>query len=379
MRAKVIVRRVLAGVGNELHRARLGAVMAAVVALVRGGQVGLTALGRAIGPRSYKHGVKRIDRLLGNSALTDELDLFYGAIARYVLRSQQQPIILLDWTRARNALCALTAAVPVAGRALVIYSVSRPLSEFAKPAVEFEFLKKLKTLLPAGSRAVLVADAGFRAPWIRRARELGFDFVTRVRGRTRVSRVGEQRWAHWKTAIGGPRRTPRALGAYRLTQARPVEVQLVTVDNRSKRARSAHIRRRNFRALRASMAHCEPWCLATSLELPPAKIVRLYALRMQIEMSFRDLKSHRFGWGFEDARSRSIPRMAVQILLAAIASLVAMLFGLAVEAAGLRKRFQANTTSSRRVLSLVRLGHAAITTGLRLPPRVPALPIAGIH
>jgi hypothetical protein len=369
----------LDGVGVDLHRARVGAVVAAVEALIRGGEVGLAALGRAIGPRCHKHGIKRIDRLLGNESLAKELELIYGAIARYALCSVRQPVILLDWTRVRSAMCALTAAVPVHGRALAIYSITCPLSDYAKPAIELEFLKKLRTMLPAGSRAVLVADAGFRAPWIRRVRELGFEFVTRIRGRTHLRRIGEKRWDHWKDLRSLARRAPRSLGAYELVRSRPVEARIVVVDKRSPRARSAHARRRNLRALRATHAQCEPWFLATSLQLPPAQIVALYAKRMQIELTFRDLKSHRFGWGFEDARSRALPRMAIQILLAALASLVAIVFGIAAEAAGLHRRFQANTITSRRVLSLVTLGRAVIQAeDLRFTGPVPDLPIVGI-
>ena len=89
----------------------------------------------------------------------------------------------------------------------------------------------------------------------------------------------------------------------------------MAVDHRSRRARKPRVRQRALRALRAIKANCEPWLLATSLELPPKQIVGLYAKRMQMELTFRDLKSHRFGWAFEDARSRSLPRMAIQILL----------------------------------------------------------------
>lgn len=380
MRAEGILRRVLGDMSADIHRARLGAVTAAVIALIRGGKVGLAALGRAIGPRSYKHGIKRIDRLLGNQALAAELEQIYGAITRYALRSVEQPVILLDWTRVRNEMCALTAAVPVEGRALTIYSISCPLSDWTSAAVEHAFLKKLRALLPrARSKPVLVADAGFRVPWIRRARALGFEFVTRIRGRTRIRRSGDQHWQHWQTLFPLARRTPQTLGTYEITQTQPVNVHLVAVDQRSKRAQSSRVRRRALRALRATRAQCEPWLLATSLELPPKQIVALYATRMQIELAFRDLKSHRFGWAFEDARSRSLPRMAIQILLAALASLVAMLFGLAAEEANLQRQYQANTIRTRRVLSLVSLGCAVFRAAdPRLGSMVPTLPIVGI-
>jgi Transposase DDE domain len=380
MRAESILRRVLGEMGADIHRARVGAVMAAVIALIHGGEVGLAALGRAISGRSHKHGIKRIDRLLGNQALAEELELIYGAITRYALRSVRQPVILLDWTRVRNEMCALTAAVPVEGRALTIYSITCPLSDWTKRTVENEFLRKLRTFLPTScSKPVLVADAGFRAPWIRKARALGFEFVTRIRSRTRVRRCGERYWQHWKALFPLKGKAPQALGTFEVARARPVEVHLVAVDHRSRRARKPRVRQRAVRALRAIKANCEPWLLATSLELPPKQIVGLYAKRMQIELTFRDLKSHRFGWAFEDARSRSLPRMAIQILLATLASLVAMLFGVAAEQANLHRQYQANTTRARRVLSLVSLGRAVFRTAdPRLRSAVPTLTIVGI-
>jgi len=46
----------------------------------------------------------------------------------------------------------------------------------------------------------------------------------------------------------------------------------------------------------------EPWLLATSLPVTSTlakKVVKLYSARMQIEESFRDIKSYRFGAGLE--------------------------------------------------------------------------------
>lgn len=138
------------------------------------------------------------------------------------------------------------------------------------------------------------------------------------------------------------------------------------------------------RALKAGSSQREAWCLATSLNLSASKVVRLYKLRMQIELTFRDLKSHRFGWAFEDARSRSAARVAIQLMLAALASLVCMLVGIASEAAQLNRHFQANTTTKRRVLSLVWLGRVVLRTTkfldeLRLPDPGLHVEIVGIR
>ena len=81
---------------------------------------------------------------------------------------------------------------------------------------------------------------------------------------------------------------------------------------------------------------------------------------MQIEETFRDAKNHRFGWSFEDARSNSSKRFEVLLLLATLGMLAVTLLGHAAEERGIHRRYQANTISKRRVLSLFYLGCALI-------------------
>jgi hypothetical protein len=101
--------------------------------------------------------------------------------------------------------------------------------------------------------------------------------------------------------------------------------------------------------------------LATTLrsELPSC-IVAIYAKRMQIEETFRDAKNPRFGWAFDHASSRSADRLEALLLIAALALVATVLAGAAVEDRGLARLHQANTITSRRVLSLVRLGTYAL-------------------
>src|SRR5262249_11233257 len=84
------------------------------------------------------------------------------------------------------------------------------------------------------------------------------------------------------------------------------------------RARSKHSRT-------IAQRESEPWLLAVSptLDLTPAQIVAIYARRMQIEQSFRDLKSHRYGVGLEASLTRKGDRLATLLLIFALASFVA--------------------------------------------------------
>ena len=82
----------------------------------------------------------------------------------------------------------------------------------------------------------------------------------------------------------------------------------------------------------------------------------IYATRMQIEETFRDTKSVRFGWSFRHASTRHSQRYAVMLLLATLARMVLTLIGIAAETKRFHVRFQGNTIRHRSVLSLFQLG-----------------------
>lgn len=94
-----------------------------------------------------------------------------------------------------------------------------------------------------------------------------------------------------------------------------------------------------------------------------AQIVALYARRMQIEETFRDTKSTRFGLSLKYARTKSDSRADVLLLLASIAHLIAIVLGVLAEAAQLHLRFQANTVKNKRVLSFAMLGRLVVASG----------------
>ena len=108
----------------------------------------------------------------------------------------------------------------------------------------------------------------------------------------------------------------------------------------------------------------DPWLLATSVTSGDAAyIVSLYARRMQIEETFRDAKNHRFGWCLSDARTSTHQRTLMLLLLAAFAMTIATLIGLAAEASGAHRAYQANTTVTQRVLSCFVLACAMLHRG----------------
>jgi hypothetical protein len=151
---------------------------------------------------------------------------------------------------------------------------------------------------------------------------------------------------------------PSELGSYEIGRKSRFRTRIVGVRKKPRYQRRPG--KRDYGCERQKRAAREPWILATSLTAWAKKVVTMYALRMQIEETFRDTKSHRFGIALSHARTRSTSRADMLVLLAAYAHVLYMLLGLAAEEAGLQRRFQANTVSNRRVLSLALLGRLVL-------------------
>lgn len=355
MRADGILQRSFERDLERVHLARIRLVFVAVYALLRSGRLSLTSLGRAIAGGAPKHGIKRIDRLLGNTRLHSEQTEFYRAIARRLIAPGSRPVLIVDWTAVTPKLWALVAAVSYEGRALIVYSETHGISSYAKPHVNRAFLDHLKSVLPACTPIVL-SDAGFRSPWMKLIQSHGWDYIGRIRGRARVRVDKGEAWSDierlWQMA--GP--TPSDLGSFEMGSNRRYRHTARIVAIRKKLRYQRRPARRDVGPERARRAAHEPWILATSLGVRAAKVVQLYSRRMQVEETFRDAKSHRFGICLGHARTRSTSRADILMLLAAFAHVLYVLVGLAAEAIRLQLRYQANTTTKRRVLSLPTLG-----------------------
>jgi len=107
-----------------IHRARQRALLRAVEALMNGGRLSLTSLGRSLsGDILTKHKIKCIDRLLGNRHLQAETPVVYRGLCHAVLSGRQRPVILVDWSDCEpgRSWLMLKAAVAIDGRALTLY------------------------------------------------------------------------------------------------------------------------------------------------------------------------------------------------------------------------------------------------------------------
>jgi hypothetical protein len=368
----------------QMHLKRLQALLACVSSALHVHRITITDLGRALASTAHpKHSIKRVDRLAGNSHLQCERSSIYATISRWLLGDNRRPVIVIDWSdlsRDRRWQL-LRAAVPFGGRTLTLYEEVHPLRRLANPRVQWAFLRQLKALLPEHAVPIVITDAGFRTPWFQAVSALGWHWIGRIRNRECVRALDCDCWVGAKTFYSKATVRPRALGAHELARSNATLCRLFLVKHRKRHrvAKSAYGKpqHNSANAARARMNR-EPWLLAASPsleELSARQIVNIYAQRMQVEEAFRDLKSTRYGLGFELHLSRQRNRVAALLLIASLASLVLWLIGTAAHALGLQRHYQSNSQKTRPVLSLFTLACLVLRHAYYVsPPRV-AIPL----
>jgi hypothetical protein len=242
----------------------------------------------------------------------------------------------------------------------VVYSRVFPFKRYNSPGAHREFLHGLKLVLPDDCRPILITDAGFRGPWFRAVEALGWNWVGRIRNKIKYLNEQTGRWCFTDSLYKLATPVTRYVGNVVLSPRHGYSFDLYLVRAHAPARggrRTANNRRPNAKMYRK--LHRAPWLLATSLPHERGaerRIKQLYATRMQIEETLRDGKSHRFGFGLRYARSGSLHRIQVLLLLVALATLVLWLVGLAGRARNLARQLQANTVRHRLVLSTPFIG-----------------------
>jgi hypothetical protein len=368
MHAIVVLQRLIGCCIPAIHEKRLQLLLAAVGSCLRKRRLTLSEVARGLEPTtSVRHRIKRIDRLLGHAWFQQQRGCFYRLLCRQLLAGAIEPIILVDWSDLKpdRSLLLLRATVWTHRQALVLYEEIHPLRKQNSPRVERIFLRTLQSMLGEGVRPVIVTDAGFRGPWFAQVQRMGWHWVGRVRGRTFVStRPGN--WVSCRKWFAKATGKAVTLGQGQIVRARPVDCALVLFrkppQGRSSRTLQGQRRRSKLSKQNASRER-EPWLLAASPSLAMRsawEIVNLYRRRMRIEQSFRLLKSHQFGFGYEDSRSRSAGRIAVLLLINALAVFLAWIAGNLAYQKHLELWFQSHGNRKRRTLSVVTLGCMAL-------------------
>ena len=354
MHAITILHRCLDPLLEHIHRRRLATLLAAVASCVGGPALTLTDVGRRFeGPALLRHKIKRSDRLLGNRHLPHEARSIYAGLCRVVLARVREPMILIDWSdlKADQSLHLLRASLPVGGRSLTLYEEVHPQNKLANRVVQQRFLQRLAQLLPSHARPIIIADAGFKVPFYSEVARLGWRWVGRVRGRDHVRL--KYRWVSCQTIFTRATRTPTALGEGEWVRSNPLRAifVLVRLADQGRCGKNAFGKRaRSKVSTQSARSAKEPWLLVACTQfadLPAKKLVRLYRQRMQIEESFRDMKSLHFGAGLERSRSNGTARFSVLVLIASLAAFLLWLLGTAADQCGLEEYMRPGSRKRR--------------------------------
>jgi len=234
---------------------------------------------------------RRLQRVLGAEGRWPQTAL-RTAWARAVLRvfapGRGRLPVLLDWTFHEQRVKTLWAMIPVGGRAVPIAFWLVAYVSGGKGtirAVEDRALRELRRMLPRRRPIVIVGDRGFRGKErMRLLTELGFHYLLRAKADVKVWVDGEKRLLSEMTPKIGERVEYESIG---YGSHQPVVCQLVACRLSLPRPKPVES---NKKVLSGKMRQDAVWFLVSDLPLS-VDLAGVYALRMQVEETFRDFKS----------------------------------------------------------------------------------------
>lgn len=352
-----------------IHENRINAVLEVSSALKEGTNLSLSEMGRHLkGPSDIKHKIKKVDRLEGNKNLHEELSTLYQALSSYVFtylsQDKELPIVIdVCFMKDDRAIQMISAEVATKGRTLPLYRTLFKEGEL-KDQTE-RFLKELAHCVPKNRKVIIIMDAGFHCEWFKIIESLGWFWVCRVRQGKHLKCSEVASWISVKEYLPLVKERTTNYDHILLTKEHEYPCRLVTT-KRVPKGRVLKDSRGNTNGKGASgrykSAAKEPWLLTTNLpsEYKAVQIVTLYSKRMQIEESFRDIKSHQFGLCGRYIRTKCVHRWGVKMLLAAIVQITYWVIGVIGHSQGMQRIFQANTVRDKKVFSYFTLGKLII-------------------
>lgn len=353
----------------SIHKTRLDVALEVAQALQESRNLSLSAMGRCLsGNSDIKYKIKKVDRLEGNKHLHRELNELYRGLSEFVFSYLSHEVsvpILVDlcFVKDERAIQMLSAEVAAKGRSIPVYREVFNEGELAGRAASF--LDHLQSCLPKGRKIIVILDAGFYESWFTAIESLDWYWVCRTRQGKAFNLLEKEEWISVKDFIPTVGAKTKDYGKILLTKEHKHSCRLITTRHAPK-GRKVNVTRGKTTAKLASGSYRnaakEPWILATNLptEHKAADIVKFYSKRMQIEESFRDVKSPQFGLGGRYIRTTCIHRWGVKMLLAAIVQITYWVIGIIGHSQGMQKIFQSNTVKHRKVFSYFTLGQLII-------------------
>lgn len=344
---------------TSIHSTRANSLFEACWALTQQAELTISSLGQhKDGKAHVKNKIKSVDRLVGNPRLFAEIHTVYREFYYPFLVSLPCLSIIVDWSGCCcNDTHMLRASVVHDGRSITIYNEIHPQNMLGNPDVQRKFLLALKRLLPLGKRTIIITDAGFVTPWFHAVLKMGWDYIGRLKGDTKALYSDNSRWIKTSTLYKKANNKIKYIGKGLIgsSSRTPVEGHVYSYrekkKNRKGKSRYPDVNKRY------SKANTIPWIIVTSLNnnsFGKDYIKSAYEKRMQIEQTFRDDKSPRFGFGWRHGRNECSKRIAILCLIASIAAFLLISIGMVAEKLNLHVRYQVNTLKCR-VLSFLTL------------------------
>lgn len=361
-----------------IHKKRLQGIESCCEALIKGNTLSLTHLGRNI-TNKVKEGsnIERVNRLLGNQHLHEEIPSFYRVVNRLLIEDESTPWIHVDWSciSSTTQLYVLRATLSMRGRSFTVYQEVYPKKKENNHETHVQFLNTLKNLLPSTVKPIIVTDAGFKGPWFSAVLSMGWDYVGRLRGNISFKLHATNTWFLCEKFHETVTTTPAYIGQGLLTQTNEIDCHFIGYKSLKKERLKLNKNKTKCiggHSQKHAKANKEPWVLATSLpysRLLAEQTVKIYKQRMQIEETFRDTKCNRYGFGLCESGTKSDRRMNVLLLIDFIVTLICWQSGILAEENGMASDFQAHSAKFKNVLSIVYLGKQVIKKKINMTKR----------
>lgn len=119
----------------------------------------------------------------------------------------------------------LRASLLFEGRAIPLLNRIEPLKQQENHDVHVTFLDELKRIIGPYKSVVIVTDAGYQSPWFNHVKDIGWDFVGRIRGNVYSYLDCNERWENAEALTASASKTPKVLGTGLLNKTRKSQIR----------------------------------------------------------------------------------------------------------------------------------------------------------